>query len=251
MHANDRCTTVAEFDDDVIEGLQRRARDENGNSILVSQDMTYSQWNKEYKTKLILEQGNNNDNKKLKMEWQEKNEKLESKTIKPFLHKNNSVSYRINKYEDKIMELYYKNENENMCLLDLKTGEVIGNITKGKHRTTVNPSLSTAAKMLMKGQNTIIAIHNHPSNHSFSLTDIITFNRTKQIDTMILLTDDYKYYLRTNNNKYTTEYLNKLYRDIEKETKKIYNCLNSVEKRDLTNQKFFKKVGWIYEKEKN
>lgn len=48
IHANDRCTTVAEFDDETTENLQRRARDENGNSILVSQDMTYKQWYSKY-----------------------------------------------------------------------------------------------------------------------------------------------------------------------------------------------------------
>ena len=42
-----------------------------------------------------------------------------------------------------------------------------------------------------------------------------------------------------------------LYKKIEKDIKKQYNNLNGVEKRDLINQKFFKKVGWIYEKEKN
>ena len=48
IHPNDRCTTVAEFDDDVIDGLQRRARDENGNSILVPQDMSYKDWCMQY-----------------------------------------------------------------------------------------------------------------------------------------------------------------------------------------------------------
>lgn len=41
IHPNDRCTTVAAFDDEVTEKLTRRARDENGNSILVPQDMSY------------------------------------------------------------------------------------------------------------------------------------------------------------------------------------------------------------------
>ena len=48
IHSNDRCTTVAEFDDGILDGLQRRARDENGNSILVPQDMTYQQWYDKY-----------------------------------------------------------------------------------------------------------------------------------------------------------------------------------------------------------
>ena len=48
IHSNDRCTTVAEFDDDVSDELQRRAKDENGNSILVPQDMNYKEWKAKY-----------------------------------------------------------------------------------------------------------------------------------------------------------------------------------------------------------
>lgn len=48
IHANDRCTTVAEFDDYVADKLQRRAQDENGKTILVSQNMTYQQWYDKY-----------------------------------------------------------------------------------------------------------------------------------------------------------------------------------------------------------
>ena len=47
IHSNDRCTTVAEFDDDILDGLQRRARDENGKPILVPQDMNYKEWYKQ------------------------------------------------------------------------------------------------------------------------------------------------------------------------------------------------------------
>lgn len=50
IHANDRCTTVAEFDDEVTEGLERRARDENGMPILVPQDMSYKDWYSKYVT---------------------------------------------------------------------------------------------------------------------------------------------------------------------------------------------------------
>jgi len=251
IHANDRCTTVVEFDDEVTEGLQRRARDENGKSILVSQDITYKQWSNEYKPKLMLEQGINDKQKEI-MNYQEKYEILQSVVIKPMLHSNKSASYRINKYQDKIIDLYHSNGNENMCILDLKTGNLIGNITEGKNRTTVGVDRITGIKILTRKKNSVIAIHNHPENYSFSLTDIISFNRIKQIDTMILLTDDYKYYLRSNNtSQYTSEYLTKLYKNIEKKIKKTYNYLNGVEKRDITNQNFFKKVGWIYEKEKN
>lgn len=48
IHPNDRCTTVAEFDDENIEDLTRRARDENGKAILVPQDMNYQEWENKY-----------------------------------------------------------------------------------------------------------------------------------------------------------------------------------------------------------
>ena len=48
MHSFCRCTTVAVFDDDNIENLQRKARDENGKPILVSQDMNYKEWYSKY-----------------------------------------------------------------------------------------------------------------------------------------------------------------------------------------------------------
>lgn len=64
MHPNDRCTIVAEFDDDVVDGLQRKSRDEDGNSILVPQNMTYQQWYDKYVTNNnnILQNNKNNVN---------------------------------------------------------------------------------------------------------------------------------------------------------------------------------------------
>lgn len=50
MHVNDRCTTVAHFDDEVTEGLERRARDENGKTIKVSSSMNYNEWKEKYVT---------------------------------------------------------------------------------------------------------------------------------------------------------------------------------------------------------
>lgn len=185
------------------------------------------------------------------MNWQERNEKLQSTIIKPMLYNTKIKEYRINKYQNKIMDLYKHNGNENMCILDTITGELIGNITNGKNKRTVGLDVKTMIKMLSKKEDTIIMIHNHPINYSFSLTDIKAYNRFKQVDIMILLTDDYKYYLKNSSAKLTEEFIEKTYRKIEKDIKKKYTNLNRTEIRDLINQNFFKKVGWIYEKEKN
>ena len=52
---------------------------------------------------------------------------------------------------------------------------------------------------------------------------------------MILLTDNYKYYLKTNNIKLTSEQIQKNYKNIALQIKKKYNYLNSVEIGDLIN----------------
>lgn len=208
-------------------------------------------YNPQYFDKVEFRQEEYN-NKKQIMNWQEKKEAFECQEIKPKLHKDKIRSYRINKYQDRIMDLYKNNGNENMCLLDADTGELIGNITEGQKRTIVGPDRITAMKLLTRRKKSVIAIHNHPENYSFSLTDILSYNKIKQFDTMILLTDNYKYYLRKNTMKrYRQEEIIQSYKSIEKEIKKKYNNLNGIEKRDLANQEFFKKVGWIYEKEKN
>ena len=75
------------------------------------------------------------------------------------------------------MSLYKINKNENMAMLELDTGKLIGDITKGKSKVTTDPTLRTMIKILNKKKNSVIAIHNHPSNHSFSLTDIQSFNK--------------------------------------------------------------------------
>ena len=47
MHPNCRSTTIAFFDDEVLDGMQRRARDpETGKNVTVPADMTYEEWRK-------------------------------------------------------------------------------------------------------------------------------------------------------------------------------------------------------------
>ena len=53
MHPNDRCTTVPYIEDEIVEGLQRRAKDANGKSILVPANMSYQEWKKHYKVDVL------------------------------------------------------------------------------------------------------------------------------------------------------------------------------------------------------
>ena len=48
MHPFCRSTTIADFGDDELKGLERRARDKDGNAVKVPAGMTYDQWKEKY-----------------------------------------------------------------------------------------------------------------------------------------------------------------------------------------------------------
>lgn len=48
MHPFCRSTTIADFGEDTLKGLERRAKDENGNTIRVPASMTYDEWYAKY-----------------------------------------------------------------------------------------------------------------------------------------------------------------------------------------------------------
>lgn len=249
IHPNDRCTTVAEFDDEAIEGLQRRARDENGKSILVPQNTTYEQWKQEYMPRLTLEQGTNK-NKKEMLKFQENINDFEKTKIKARLYSNTIRKNNIIKYENEIIRKYRANNKENLAMLDIRAGKLIGKITTGT-KTTVSPSLNNIIKLLKAKNNSFILIHNHPENYSFSLTDIRSYVKFKSIDTMIVKSPEYTFYLKASNRQVKTKQLTDLYNKIEKKINKKYKMFNGAEKRDLIISELSKKMGWTYEKEKN
>lgn len=48
MHPFCRSTTIADFGDEELEGLERRAKDKDGNTVKVPAGMTYEQWKEKY-----------------------------------------------------------------------------------------------------------------------------------------------------------------------------------------------------------
>lgn len=52
MHPFCRSTTIADFGDEELTGLERRAKDKDGNTIRVPANMTYEQWREQYAPKL-------------------------------------------------------------------------------------------------------------------------------------------------------------------------------------------------------
>ena len=190
--------------------------------------------------------------RKAMMNFQENIEILKSTKIKPSLYSDLNRKNNIEKYENKIWNLYKKNQKENMAMLDKKTGKLIGDICTGS-KNGVSPNIKTLFKMINSKENTLIAIHNHPENYSFSHTDINAFNNWKCIDTMIVKSEDYTFYLSLGDGsrKIDKKGMMEVYKILEKKTKKEYSKFNEAEIRDIINQRFAKKMGWIYEREKN
>ena len=204
--------------------MQRRARDENGKSILVPQNTTYEKWKQEYMPKLVLEQGTSNNNKEM-LKFQENISDFERNKIKEYLYSNITRKDNIIKYENAIIKKYKTNKKENLAMLDIKTGNLIGKITTGT-QTTVSPSLSNIVRLLNSKDNSFILIHNHPKNYSFSLTDIKSYVKFKSIDTMIVKSPEYTFYLKASNRQIKAKQLTSLYNKIEKQINKKYKMFN-------------------------
>ena len=198
---------------------------------------------------LVLEQGTTK-NKKEMLNFQENINDFNKTSIKTHLYSNGIRKNNIIKYENAIIKKYEVNKKENLAMLDLKTGKLIGKITSGT-KTTVSPSLNNIIKLLNSKDNSFILIHNHPKNYSFSLTDIKSYVRFKSIDTMVVKSPDYTFYLKAQNRQIKTKQLTDLYNKIEKKINKKYKMFNGAEKRDLIVSELSEKMGWTYEKEKN
>lgn len=153
---------------------------------------------------------------------------------------------RLKTFNEKTIERDFNKLNKNVENLIVYNNSKSIQTIKGNSENTVG-NLKTLLLFATSKKGSLVAVHNHPHNSSFSLTDIKTFNRFKSIDTIVVLTDKYYYCLSKNkveklkNKKLVSNY-NKLYNNV----KKKYG--NKTESIHITNSIFAKKVGWNYEK---
>lgn len=94
-------------------------------------------------------------------------------------------------------------------------------------------------------KNSIVTAHNHPTNTSFSVKDILTFNKFKSIDTLFVETNEYTYYLEKNGvNKINEKNLKKIVNDVKNI---YYNNYGKTSKAiHLSNELIARKIGWKY-----
>lgn len=158
---------------------------------------------------------------------------------------------------NEIFEEFKKNNNENHILIDKNSFVKKGNITTSNDHSTVGFSSEQVEIMNASDDRSLVAIHNHPGNGTFSIKDIYTCYEYDKIGGIMVVTEEYVYSLKPDFNKFTLN-MNKGY-DIEFETKLgdindellgKYPMFSNNQLYHMAYKKIFDEMGWEYGREK-
>lgn len=158
---------------------------------------------------------------------------------------------------NEIFEEFKKNNNENLILIDKNSFVKKGNITTSNDHSTVGFSSEQVEIMNASDDRSLVAIHNHPGNGTFSIKDIYTCYEYDKIGGIMVVTEEYVYSLKPDFNKFTLN-MNKGY-DIEFETKlgdindellDKYPMFSNNQLYHMAYKKIFDEMGWEYGREK-
>ena len=187
---------------------------------------------------------------------------------------HSTLTYQINKSADELRSIIFEKEfdkifedeyfeefenldktKEHLIYYDLKSSKRFGNIISGKAKQ-VEVDKKMNFKLKFASKNSLIAVHNHPSNLSFSLQDFKTFNNSKELYGIAIRTDKYIYLLSVGNGsklKPTISNMNQMeqvFYKIQKDLK-ITPKNKTIENIHLRNKSFAKEMGWKYGRIKN
>ena len=158
---------------------------------------------------------------------------------------------------NEIFEEFKKNNNENLILIDKNSFVKKGNITTSNDHSTVGFSSEQVEIMNASDDRSLVAIHNHPGNGTFSIKDIYTCYEYDKIGGIMVVTEEYVYSLKPDFNKFTLN-MNNGY-DIEFETKLgdindellgKYPMFSNNQLYHMAYKKIFDEMGWEYGREK-
>ena len=149
-------------------------------------------------------------------------------------------------FSDNIIEKDFKklnNDVEHMIIYDINSGNKKLQITNNSKDSV--GGLKAFKIILTSKKNSLIVVHNHPSNSSFSFRDIETFNNYKSINSVVVKTEKYLYYLEKNGiNKVKPNILNDVNAKIREKYFRKYG--KNKETLHLINKKIAKEMGWNY-----
>lgn len=158
-------------------------------------------------------------------------------------------------FEDEYFEEFEKLDktNENLIYYDLDTEKVIAIEKGGKNKVKISNPV-TLMKLMFAKKDSLVAVHNHPSNLSFSLTDFKTFNNSKELKGIVARTDEYIYLLsvgkgsKLKSTKANMKFMEKKFNEIESKMNLKTKTIDKVHER---NKLFAKEMGWKYERRRN
>jgi SPP1 gp7 family putative phage head morphogenesis protein len=199
FHVNCRTTTIPYFDDAVDE--KRIARDENEKSYYVDGNINYEQWKDKYVSSDIkqssVKQAKKND-KKIDITDVAIN-KVPYVELPGFTSEQNTLLQ--NKHKE-LLEIA-RDKNDSNEVLNILTTEFDKEALTLGNETEVKPGENPEAVSLMRRaqENSVVWIHNHPKNSTFSYGDLFSFLQP-QIKALTAVTNQGKVFSISKNNNF-------------------------------------------------
>lgn len=190
MHPFCRSTTIADFGDEELAGLERRAKDKDGNTVRVPAGMTYEDWHREFvEGEPSRIYGSENNGRKLR----------ESGSKKPITAITDETVAKVPKvtpktYSDDICE---KIHQEHQKLLKTSMME------NGSKEVAFILNSDMTGKRVLHGTDDkiefgafygkdLFLMHNHPRNNSFSIDDVVEFFGENSLKSMSVVKNNGK-----------------------------------------------------------
>lgn len=176
-------------------------------------------------------------------------------------NKNTGTSKYLNntskKMCDEIYNKYKENGYENIALINTVNNKSIGDINTSNKRSEVYLSIKQEELLKLQNNRSVLLIHNHPNNDTFSRSDISSLIANKKLCGIIATGKNYNYFLEINEKEYSKVINFKdIWNEVLDEVKEVTQ--NNIKNSHLfTNEvlhdiyiKVFQKRGWRYGREK-
>lgn len=220
FHVFCRSVTVPYFDDNF--GGERVARDEDGNTYYVPDDMTYKEWKKSFVDgNVVVTETSRISKKDVENSFSVNRNLVNSKEFHDKfegLTEHKSVNESIYQETMRMLEHRDGTDFEDLIAIDAKTGKVIvantSSIQNGKTAFTKDQY-----EEFIKHSGESILLHNHPNGSRLSFTDIRTLFKNKSVIGSVAIGHDGSlHYISKINSEI----------DIDKVWEKVYNDVAEV-----------------------
>lgn len=209
FHVFCRSVTVPYFDDNF--GGERAARDEDGNTYYVPDDMTYKDWKKQH---IIGESEKGISGKKSKTTAENvvDVEYIHSKAYKDKFSElpyNEDVKESVYLQAKSILEHRKGTYYEDVYTIDADTGKVV---TKCYNSRTENETTYTksANEIIAKNPNKLISIHNHGTNNPPTGSDFVSAGNRNYKSGVVICHNGDVYYYKVGNKPFSSKSFGKM-----------------------------------------